>query len=350
MGIFESFRAIGYITSSVPFSVQKLGTETFVTVSIGKAWQIYNCAKLNLVLVGPQLPKKIRALASYRDYTFAAYGNNIAVFKRAHPVATWSAHSAKVNLLCLFGDHILSVDVDGIEQNLEPVSHIVLEGGFSPSCIMHPDTYLNKYLLPFTSLCSDKNPLSELPYNLTRISGFLREVLPTATLQTSNRRRHRRPTTPHSSTLSIKLLLAARPQPTLPSVTQATTSQQGAKDENGGAGDEMVVMRAKYKTATKDPGTPGRKRNLQSNLTIPLGDLRFESPSNQLKVINSPTRRKVNRHLLNLIQADGQGYIFEFEKFSDRDVCRDFVGNASAHESPRPNPLRLARGHAQLIH
>ncbi|KMT08083.1 hypothetical protein BVRB_6g143360 [Beta vulgaris subsp. vulgaris] len=155
MGIFEPFRAIGYITSSVPFSVQKLGTETFVTVSVGKAWQIYNCAKLNLVLVGPQLPKKIRALASYRDYTFAAYGNKIAVFKRAHQVATWSSHSAKVNLLYLFGDHILSVDADhhmfiwafkGIQQNLEPLSHIFLEGNFSPTCIVHPDTYLNKVI------------------------------------------------------------------------------------------------------------------------------------------------------------------------------------------------------------
>lgn len=155
MGIFEPFRAIGYITSSVPFSVQKLGTETFVTVSVGKAWQIYNCAKLNLVLVGPQLPKKIRALASYRDYTFAAYGNKIAVFKRAHQVATWSSHSAKVNLLYLFGDHILSVDAEhhmfiwafkGIQQNLEPLSHIFLEGKFSPTCIVHPDTYLNKVI------------------------------------------------------------------------------------------------------------------------------------------------------------------------------------------------------------
>ncbi|KAM7517883.1 hypothetical protein LguiB_016845 [Lonicera macranthoides] len=42
MGIFQPFRAIGYITSSVPFSVQRLGTETFVTVSVGKSWQIYN--------------------------------------------------------------------------------------------------------------------------------------------------------------------------------------------------------------------------------------------------------------------------------------------------------------------
>ncbi|THG00750.1 hypothetical protein TEA_025575 [Camellia sinensis var. sinensis] len=156
MGIFEPFRAIGYITSSVPFSVQRLGTETFVTVSVGKSWQIYNCAKLSLVLVGPQLPKKIRALASYRDYTFAAYGNNIAVFKRAHQVATWSRHTAKVNLLILFGEHILSVDIDGnifiwafkgIDQNHAPIGHILLEDKFSPTCIMHPDTYLNKVIL-----------------------------------------------------------------------------------------------------------------------------------------------------------------------------------------------------------
>ncbi|MQM02772.1 hypothetical protein Taro_035537 [Colocasia esculenta] len=51
MGIFEPFRALGYITAGVPFSVQRRGTETFVTVSVGKAWQIYDCAKLTLVLV-----------------------------------------------------------------------------------------------------------------------------------------------------------------------------------------------------------------------------------------------------------------------------------------------------------
>ncbi|XP_058068538.1 U3 small nucleolar RNA-associated protein 21 homolog isoform X2 [Magnolia sinica] len=156
MGIFEPFRAIGYITTGVPFTVQRLGTETFVTVSVGKAWQIYDCAKLTLVLVGPQLPKKIRALACYRDYTFAAYGNSIGVFKRAHQVATWSRHTEKVNSLLLFGEHIISIDVKGnlfiweykgIEKNLAPVGHILLEEKFSPSCIVHPDTYLNKVLI-----------------------------------------------------------------------------------------------------------------------------------------------------------------------------------------------------------
>jgi hypothetical protein len=38
------------------------------------------------VIKGPQLPKKIRALASYRDYTFASYGSDIAVFKRTDQV------------------------------------------------------------------------------------------------------------------------------------------------------------------------------------------------------------------------------------------------------------------------
>ncbi|KAK4383667.1 U3 small nucleolar RNA-associated protein 21 [Sesamum angolense] len=156
MGIFEPFRALGYITTQVPFSVQRLGTETFVTVSVGKAFQVYNCAKLSLVVVGPQLPKKIRALASYRDYTFAAYGHNIAVFKRAHLVATWESHNAKVNKLLLLGDCIISTDVKGnifiwafkgVTENLSPVGHISLENKFTPTCIMHPDTYLEQVLL-----------------------------------------------------------------------------------------------------------------------------------------------------------------------------------------------------------
>ncbi|XP_042436738.1 WD repeat-containing protein 36-like isoform X1 [Zingiber officinale] len=156
MGIFEPYRAIGYITTNVPFSVQRLGTETFVTVSVGKAWRTYNCAKLTLFLGGPQLPKKIRALASCKDFTIAAYGNDIGIFKRAHQVATWSRHQDKVNLLLVFGDHVLSVDIKGNlfiwslrgdELNLEPVGHILLDDKFTPSCIMHPDTYLNKIII-----------------------------------------------------------------------------------------------------------------------------------------------------------------------------------------------------------
>ncbi|TVU08304.1 hypothetical protein EJB05_41704 [Eragrostis curvula] len=106
MGIFEPFRAIGYITSGgVPFSVQRLGAETFVTVSVGKAFHVYNCAKLNLVLAGPQLPKKIRALASYKDYTLL-HMEVILQFSKG-PIR----HDEKVNILYLFGEYVLSADI-----------------------------------------------------------------------------------------------------------------------------------------------------------------------------------------------------------------------------------------------
>ncbi|CAL5053975.1 unnamed protein product [Urochloa decumbens] len=105
---------------------------------------------------GPQLPKKIRALASYKDYTFAAYGSDIAVFKRTDQVVTWSRHEEKVNMLYLFGEYVLSADVKGnifiwafkgAEPNSEPVGSISLGDKFSPTCIMHPDTYLNKVIV-----------------------------------------------------------------------------------------------------------------------------------------------------------------------------------------------------------
>eukprot|EP00271_Cylindrocystis_brebissonii_P018690 TRINITY_DN5414_c0_g1_i1.p1 TRINITY_DN5414_c0_g1~~TRINITY_DN5414_c0_g1_i1.p1 ORF type:complete len:979 (-),score=218.28 TRINITY_DN5414_c0_g1_i1:1298-4234(-) len=159
MPIFTPFRALGYVTEAVPFSIQRRGRETFVTVSVGHAWQIFNCEKLSLVFVGPQLPKKIRALVSSADLTFAANGHCISVFKRAHQVATWRGHVGKVLLLLPFGGHLISVGSDG-RVFLWPIStaptdmdrtekggDMQLGESFTPTCICHPETYLNKVLI-----------------------------------------------------------------------------------------------------------------------------------------------------------------------------------------------------------
>ena len=53
--LFAPFRALGLITDSVPFCVSRRGKETFATLSVGSSWQVYNCAKLTLSLVGPQV-------------------------------------------------------------------------------------------------------------------------------------------------------------------------------------------------------------------------------------------------------------------------------------------------------
>lgn len=68
-------------------------------------------------------------------------------------VATWNKHMERVFSLLLFGDNIISLDVKGnlfiwafkgVEGIPEPIGHVQLEEEFSPSCLMHPDTYLNK--------------------------------------------------------------------------------------------------------------------------------------------------------------------------------------------------------------
>lgn len=72
-------------------------------------------------------------------------------------MSTWSAHNGKVVLLLAFGKHMLSVGSDGrlliwpvVEADpttpAHPVGSIQLRESFTPTCIMHPDTYLNKVL------------------------------------------------------------------------------------------------------------------------------------------------------------------------------------------------------------
>ncbi|XP_024544156.1 WD repeat-containing protein 36 [Selaginella moellendorffii] len=158
MGIFEAFRAIGYISDGVPFAVQRSGVETLVTVSVGKAWQRFNCSKLLLVFVGPQLEKSIRALACYEGFTFAASGNNVVVFDRAHQIAVWKAHSSKIKYLLEFGHFILSSDTEGhvcvwdtgilsTKEDGKPIAELHLGRGVT--CLMHPQTYLDKVLFGF---------------------------------------------------------------------------------------------------------------------------------------------------------------------------------------------------------
>ena len=68
-------------------------------------------------------------------------------------VSEWFEHERKVVHLLALGSFILSVDTGGwlfvweatnLASNPSPLRKIHLEEGVSPTCIMHPDTYLNK--------------------------------------------------------------------------------------------------------------------------------------------------------------------------------------------------------------
>ena len=40
--IFRPYRALGLVTDSTPFALQHVDGETFVTLSLGKSFQLYN--------------------------------------------------------------------------------------------------------------------------------------------------------------------------------------------------------------------------------------------------------------------------------------------------------------------
>ena len=58
--IFEPYRALGIVASDIPFCVNSLGTQTFVSVVVNNAFQVYKCDKLGLSLISPQIDKEIR--------------------------------------------------------------------------------------------------------------------------------------------------------------------------------------------------------------------------------------------------------------------------------------------------
>ena len=179
MSLFLPFRALGCITDDVPFAVQRRGAETFVTVAVGAAWQTFNCAKLLLVAASAQLPGPIAALAVSNDLTFAAVGTDIHVFRRVHRVGVWRGHAAPLTQLLPLGPALVTLARDGriltwtlsrVEAAAAvssaaggagdaaggaaplkpaPPRSLALPAAFTPTVMVHPDTYLNKVSGPF---------------------------------------------------------------------------------------------------------------------------------------------------------------------------------------------------------
>ncbi|XP_068637931.1 general transcription and DNA repair factor IIH subunit TFB1-1-like isoform X2 [Aristolochia californica] len=89
----------------------------------------------------------------------------------------------------------------------------------------------------------------------------------------------------------------------------------------------VVNMRAKYKVNTKAPGVPGLLKMTEEKFTFTPNDPRASVKLDVgFRCIKGHKFSKEGSKLalLNLTLEEG-GYIFEFDKFSDRDICRDFV-------------------------
>ncbi|CAA0814039.1 Probable RNA polymerase II transcription factor B subunit 1-1 [Striga hermonthica] len=98
--------------------------------------------------------------------------------------------------------------------------------------------------------------------------------------------------------------------------------------------DKQVMKRAKHKSSVKDPGVSGiLKLSVERFVFMPNDPQSTTKLNVEFKTIKGHKFTKEGsskQALLNLTQDQGKNYIFEFESFSDRDICREYVANAIA--------------------
>lgn len=97
-----------------------------------------------------------------------------------------------------------------------------------------------------------------------------------------------------------------------------------------------VVKRARYKTSVKDSGVAGVLKMTEDKFVFmpndPTSSARLDVEFRFIKGHKFSKGGSNRPALLNLTQDSekGGGYIFEFENYPDREVCREFVGKALA--------------------
>ncbi|ETI30926.1 hypothetical protein F441_21914 [Phytophthora nicotianae CJ01A1] len=152
--VLQAFRAIGVVADDVPIVWYGMGKASFATASLGKSFVVYNCDKLTPVLVSPQLPKRIAALAVQpkKHLTFTACGRQIIVWKRVQRVKTLLGHKGTIKQMMAVGNVLFALDDERDIKiwdldTMELVDTLSFPVGFTPTVMLHPDTYLNKVLV-----------------------------------------------------------------------------------------------------------------------------------------------------------------------------------------------------------
>ncbi|GER45942.1 transcription factor-related family protein [Striga asiatica] len=92
--------------------------------------------------------------------------------------------------------------------------------------------------------------------------------------------------------------------------------------------DKQVMKRAKHKSSVKDPGVSGiLKLSIERFVFMPNDPQSTTKLNVEFKTIKGHKFTKQGsskQALLNLTQDQGKSYIFEFDSFADRDICREY--------------------------
>lgn len=151
--VFTPFRSIGHVSNQVPFDIQVKGTQFLLTTCIGRAIQTYDCARLNLLFVSQQFEHPMTAVVSQADLVLVASGPFIIAVKRGKEL--WRLRNSDdkhIMHLLTFGNYVCAINENQDllvynSQSQELHTQISLRKDTEATCLLHPDTYLNKVVI-----------------------------------------------------------------------------------------------------------------------------------------------------------------------------------------------------------
>lgn len=154
--IFLRNRALGYVSNEVPCVLRysKRREEYLISTCVGKAFHTYGSSHLSLLTVSDTTNEDISCMATDSNVFLTSCGSTIHAWKRNAVIKfTYEGHLRPVTFILPFGDHFVSVDEGNTLMLWEIKTQeniLTIEFGldtFKITAIVHPSTYLNKFLL-----------------------------------------------------------------------------------------------------------------------------------------------------------------------------------------------------------
>lgn len=136
--LFAPFRALGFVTNHVPFSMfvhtpkGALATPTVnIVTAVGRSWMMWDAERMTLLFVGPDAGAPITSLAQTGTEVYAAAGPRVIRYHRGKEVGALmslrygnllnivqnmsfrSPDRSTLSKILLFGDQLLALKEDG---------------------------------------------------------------------------------------------------------------------------------------------------------------------------------------------------------------------------------------------
>mmetsp|Transcript_65631 Transcript_65631/g.182564 ORF Transcript_65631/g.182564 Transcript_65631/m.182564 type:complete len:1032 (-) Transcript_65631:123-3218(-) len=166
--LFRPVRAIGAVSDGIPFAPASLGTADFLTVGVGRGFQVFDCSNLRLVYLSPRLNDRVQALLCVGQVTLTSLKEDIVAWHKLTELGRFKGHTGTPTVMCPVGTGYL-VSGAGAEVLVWQLSDIGLEANSvtpGKSCVLaplgklatedtvgdctaicHPPTYLHKVIV-----------------------------------------------------------------------------------------------------------------------------------------------------------------------------------------------------------